>query len=44
MKRNQDLWVHFSTAKNEVQSTGDWTVWLEADGRSHWRNFAAVVG
>ena len=29
VKRNQDLWVHFSTAKNEVQSTGDWTVWLK---------------
>lgn len=29
VKRNQDLWVHFSTSKNEVQSTGDWTVWLK---------------
>ncbi|MEC7941637.1 MAG: GspH/FimT family pseudopilin [Pseudomonadota bacterium] len=29
VKRNQDLWVHFSTAKNEVQSTGDWTVRLK---------------
>ena len=29
VKKNQDLWVHFSTAKNEVQSTGDWTVWLK---------------
>ena len=29
VKRNQDLWVHFSTAKNEVQSTGDWTVKLK---------------
>ena len=29
VKRNQDIWVHFSTAKNEVQSTGDWTVWLK---------------
>ncbi|MFM2599075.1 GspH/FimT family pseudopilin [Vibrio fortis] len=29
VKRNQDIWVHFSTAKNEVQSTGDWTIWLK---------------
>lgn len=29
VKRNQDLWVHFSTAKNEVQSTGYWTIWLK---------------
>ncbi|MCG9691270.1 GspH/FimT family pseudopilin [Vibrio sp. Isolate22] len=29
VKRNQDLWVHFSTSKNEVQSTGEWTVWLK---------------
>ncbi|MFV8461736.1 GspH/FimT family pseudopilin [Vibrio campbellii] len=29
VKRNQDLWVHFSTAKNEVQSTGDWAIWLK---------------
>jgi type IV fimbrial biogenesis protein FimT len=29
VKRNQDLWVHFSTAKNEEQSTGDWTIWLK---------------
>ena len=29
VKRNQDLWVHFSMEKNEVQSTGDWTIWLK---------------
>ncbi|MEZ8040222.1 GspH/FimT family pseudopilin [Vibrio sp. 10N.237.312.C02] len=29
VKRNQKLWVHFSTAKNEEQSTGEWTVWLK---------------
>lgn len=29
VKRNQDLWVHFSMDKNEVQSTGEWTVRLK---------------
>ncbi|WP_439147075.1 GspH/FimT family pseudopilin [Vibrio sp.] len=29
VKRNQDLWVHFSMEKNEVQSTGGWTIWLK---------------
>ncbi|PMO76167.1 GspH/FimT family pseudopilin [Vibrio splendidus] len=29
VKRNQDLWVHFSMDKNEEQSTGEWSLLLK---------------